>query len=84
MDVTLLGPQRKVAAARAAVAELMPEGRIATINAGWQERETDSAELSDVLGGRMLNLELYRRWQQVTATDEEYAVAERRLTVLLA
>jgi hypothetical protein len=84
MDVTLLGPQRKVAAARVAVAELMPEGPIATINAGWQERETDSAELSDVLGGRMLNLELYRRWQQLTAADEDYAVAERRLTVLLA
>lgn len=84
MNVTLLGPQRRVAAARAAVAELMPEGEIATVNAGWQERETDSAELSDVLGGRMLNLELYRRWQDVIATDEEYAVAERKLTSLLA
>jgi hypothetical protein len=84
MDVTLLGPQRKVAAARAAVAELMPEGMIATVNAGWQERETDSSELSEVLGGRMLNLELYRRWQELTASDEDYAALERRLTVLLA
>lgn len=84
MNVTLLGPQRKVAAARSAVAELMPDGPIATVNAGWQERETDSAELSDVLGGRMVNLELYRRWQQLTAVDEDYAAAERRLTVLLA
>ena len=84
MNVTLLGPQRRVTAARAAVAELMPSGQIATINAGWQERETDSAELSEVLGGRMLNLELYRRWQELTATDAEYAAAERRLTVLLA
>jgi hypothetical protein len=84
MDVTLLGPQRRVTAARAAVAELMPEGLIATINAGWQERETDSAELSDVLAGRMINLELYRRWQEVVADDEAYAAAERRLTLLLA
>ncbi len=84
MNVTLLGPQRKVTAARAAVAELMPEGPIATVNAGWQERETDSAELSDVLGGRMVNLELYRRWQDVVSNDHEYAVAERRLTELLA
>jgi len=84
MNVTLLGPQRRVTAARAAVAELMPDGRIATVNAGWQERETDSAELSDVLGGRMLNLELHRRWQQLTESDEEYAEAERRLTRLLA
>ncbi len=84
MNITLLGPQRKVAAARSAVAELMPDGPIATVNAGWQERETDSAELSDVLGGRMVNLELYRRWQQLTAADEDYTAAERRLTVLLA
>jgi hypothetical protein len=84
MNVTLLGPQRRVTAARAAVAELVPEGQIATVNAGWQERETDSAELSDVLGGRMLNLELYRRWQQIVASDGHYALAERRLTALLA
>ena len=84
MNVTLLGPQRRAAAARAAVAELMPDGEIATVNAGWQERETDSGELSEVLGGRMLNLELYRRWQDVIVADEEYAVAERRLTSLLA
>lgn len=84
MDVTLLGPQRRVGAARSAVAELMPEGQIATVNAGWQERENDSAELSDVLGGRMVNLELYRRWQAIVATDADYARAERRLTALLA
>lgn len=84
MDVTLLGPQRRVSAAQAAVAELMGEGQIATVNAGWQERETDSAELSDVLGGRMVNLELYRRWQEVIGADEQYAATELRLTALLA
>jgi hypothetical protein len=83
MDVTLLGPQRRVAGARTAVAELIPEGPVATVNAGWRERETDTAELDAVLGGRMLNLELYRRWQQVVAADPEYAAAERRLTAHL-
>lgn len=83
MDVTLLGPQRKAAAARAAVAELMPEGPIATINAGWQEREADAAELDSVLGGRMRNLELYRRWSEVIGGDAEYAEAERHLDVVL-
>ena len=29
-----------------------------------------------VLGGRMVNLELYRRWQQLTEDDQEYAAAE--------
>ncbi|MFP5283135.1 MAG: hypothetical protein ACLGIF_06770 [Actinomycetes bacterium] len=81
--MTLLGPQRKVAAARAAVAELMPEGPVATINAGWQEREADVAELAGVLGGRMLNLELYRRWTELTANDPGYTAAERRLQLLL-
>lgn len=83
VNVTLLGPQRRVAAAQAAVAELLPAGPIATVNAGWQERETDSAELSAVLGGRMLNLQLFRRWQEIVATDPEYAAAERRLTARL-
>ena len=80
MDVTLLGPQRRVAGARAAVAELIPEGPVATVNAGWRERETDTAELDAVLGGRMRNLELYRRWQQLIEADPAYAEAERRLT----
>src|SRR5215213_10684910 len=83
MDVTLLGPQRRVAGARTAVAELIPEGPVATVNAGWRERETDTGELDVVLGGRMLNLELYRRWRQLIETDPQYADAERRLTAQL-
>ncbi len=79
MDVTLLGPQRRVAGARTAVAELIPEGPVATVNAGWRERETDTAELDAVLGGRMLNLELYRRGRQLIEADPRYADAERRL-----
>jgi len=83
MEITLLGPQRKAAAARAAVAELMPDGPVATVNGGWQEREADSAELNEALGGRMSNLELYRRWSEVIASDAEYARAERHLDVVL-
>jgi len=83
MDVTLLGPQRRATGARTTVAELIPEGPVATINAGWRERETETAELDAVLGGRMLNLELYRRWQSLIETDRAYADAERRLTAHL-
>lgn len=83
MDITLLGPQRSTGAARAAVAELMPAHGIATINAGWQEREPDTAEFDDVLGGRMINVSLFARWQQLLASDPEYATAERRLTARL-
>lgn len=84
MKITLLGPQRKTAAAKASVAELMPPGPVATVNAGWQEREADAAELDRVLGGRMRNLELHRRWQDLLAQDPEYALAEHRLSGLLA
>jgi hypothetical protein len=83
MNVTLLGPQRIATTARATVRELMPEGSIATVNAGWQERESDDAELGDVLGGRMRNLGLHRRWRDVRDRDPEYAAAERRLDDLL-
>ena len=84
MNVTVLGPQRRTSAARAAVRELMPDGPIATVNAGWQERESGTAELDEVLGGRMVNLGLYGRWQEMITADPEYAAAERRLTELLA
>ncbi len=84
MNITLLGPQRDVGAATAAVTELMPNGQIATINAGWQERETDSGLLNEVLGGRMCNLELYRRWQEILDADAEYAETETRLNEVLA
>ena len=79
MAVTLLGPQRQTDTARVAVAELITDGPVATINAGWREREDDTAELGEVLGGRMLNLRLWRRWRAVLDTDPDYAVAERAL-----
>jgi hypothetical protein len=77
--VTLLGPQRSAAGARAAVADLIPDGPVAAVNAGWRERESDTGELNDVLGGRLINLELHRRWQQVLERDPALAEAEQRL-----
>lgn len=84
MQVTLLGPQRRVAGVRTAVAELVPEGPVAAVNAGWREREADTAELDAVLGGRMVNLGLYRRWVALAEIDDAYAAAERRLLGHLA
>jgi len=79
VNVSVLGPQRQTDTARATVAELVPEGLVATISAGWREREGDAAELDDVLGGRMTNLRLWQRWREVIDTDIDYAAAERRL-----
>jgi hypothetical protein len=78
--VTLLGPQRSAAGARTAVSEIVPDGPVAAVNAGWRERESDTRELDDVLGGRLLNLELHRRWHEVLAADPALAEAEQRLS----
>jgi hypothetical protein len=62
---------------------LYPEGPIATITAGWQERESDDTELGKLLGSRDVNLGLYRRWLDVTERDPLFAAGERRLAELL-
>jgi hypothetical protein len=54
MSLTLLGPQRVHTTARATIRELLPDGSIAAINSGWEERESDDAELGDVLDVRMI------------------------------
>lgn len=79
MQVTLLGPQRRVAGARTAVTQLIPEGPVAAVNAGWRERESDTGELNEVLGGRLVNLELHRRWQELLEVDPALADADQRL-----
>ena len=76
MTVTLLGPQRFRMTAGPAVRALAPEGPLAVVNAGWEEREPEDAELDAVLDGRSLNLALYRRWLDVTARDPELAAAQ--------
>ena len=87
MRVILLGPQRRPtvdAVIRSMPLSLGRDGRIATITAGWRERESDDRELSRALGGRDANLGLYRRWLDVQDRDPEYAMAERTLQEVLA
>ena len=92
MRIILLGPQRRptVDAAVRLLATLREptdrpaDGPVATVNAGWQEREADDGELSRVLGGRDVNLRLYQRRLDVRERDPEYAAGERRLSAGLA
>jgi hypothetical protein len=82
VSVTLLGPQRRPTLDTVA-ASLYPEGTIATITAGWQEREPDDGELSRLLGSRDVNLRLYQRWLDVQERDPGFAANERRLAGVL-
>jgi hypothetical protein len=76
LRVTLLGPQRRPTVD--AVAASLPAGEpVATVTAGWQEREGDDAELSKLLGSRDVNLGLYRRWLDVAERDPAFAAGER-------
>jgi hypothetical protein len=80
--VTLLGPQRRPTV-DTVVASLRLEGPIATITAGWREREPDDDVLSQRLGSRDVNLSLYRRRLEVQDRDPEFAAGERRLQGVL-
>jgi hypothetical protein len=46
---------------------------VATVTAGWQDRETADEELHEVMGGRSRNLQLYRRLTEVIETDDHFA-----------
>ena len=76
--LAFLGPQRFNPTLGAVVAALGIEGDLATVTAGWQEREREVEELHEHLGGRAVNLELHRRGDAVLAADPEFAAAYRR------
>lgn len=76
--VVLLGPQRFHPTLRSVVDELGVDGRIAAVTAGWQEREEDDAELSDHLGGRVVNLRLHRRGEEAMAAEPALFARLRR------
>lgn len=67
----LLGPQAEQTTLSVAVAGMEGSGPIATITAGWQERESEDEDLDRELGGRSHNLRLYARWDEVMAEDPE-------------
>lgn len=76
--VTLLGPQRRPNLS-AVVRRLGLHGRpLATVTAGWQDREPDVGELNELLGGDGHSLSLWTRWQSVLEDDPELAEADRR------
>jgi hypothetical protein len=80
--VIVLGPQRRPTV-DAALRLLDADGPVATVTAGWQEREPDDQLLSTLLGGHDVNLGLYGRWLDVAERDPSYAEGSRRLADVL-
>jgi hypothetical protein len=79
----LLGPQRRPTLDSVVRSLDLAAGPLATVTAGWQEREPDDGELRRVLGGQAVGLELYRRWLDVQERDQEYAAASRARDAIL-
>jgi hypothetical protein len=75
--VVLLGAQRFDPTLPATVAKQSNKGQIATITAGWQERETEDRELALDLDQRTINLRLYQRAEDVFREDPELHAAHR-------
>ncbi len=73
MHTVLLGPQRFLTTAGTVVHSVAPEGPVATVTAGWQDREAADDELDEVMGGRSRNLHLYGRLSDVLTTDDHFA-----------
>jgi hypothetical protein len=71
----LLGPQRFMTTAGSTLRAIAPEGPVATVTAGWEEREDQDEELGTVLDGRDRNLRLYHRTFDVLDKDPAFAAA---------
>lgn len=75
MTTVLLGPQRFRMTAGAVASAVAPEGSVATVTAGWRDREKDDTELDGVLGGRSRNLHLFTRLGHVIRHERDFAAA---------
>ncbi|MEO7447559.1 MAG: hypothetical protein ABI336_04735 [Humibacillus sp.] len=73
MTTVLLGPQRFTTTVGATVRSLGLDGPIAMINSGWEERESDDAELAGHFGGSGRNLTLHHRMLDVLDKDAHFA-----------
>ena len=75
MRTVLLGPQRFMTTAGTALRSLGVDGPVATVNAGWEEREDVVDELDEVLGGNTRHLRLYHRTLDVLEKDPVFSAA---------
>jgi peptidase E len=73
----LMGPQRLVPIVRETLDLMQVSGTVATITAGWQEREAEDDELEAALGRPSINLMLHARGEDVFREDPAFFEAHR-------
>ena len=78
IKLMLLGPQRLEPTVAEALSELEVDGKVAVVTAGWQQGEGEDQELSHAVGGRTVNLDLYRRYEEILGEDPPLFEAHRR------
>lgn len=74
-NVILLGPQRFEPSVENAVRSGGRPGPIASVTAGWQEREGEDEELAEHIGREVVDLRLYSRYDDALARDPELSAA---------
>ena len=75
--LVLLGPQAKQPTLDAALGDLSPNGPLAAVTAGWQERESEDDELRAHVGRDVVNLRLWERCERMFGADPELFSAAR-------
>lgn len=73
--IALLGPQGTAPDVGAVISELGIRGPVALVRAGYQERESDEAELVTALGVPAINLTLHARGNAVFQSATEFTAA---------
>ena len=77
--LALLGPQKGASCVREVIERMGLEGLpLATVTAGWEERESEDTELDEVLGGQTRNLGLFPRAEDVFRKDPDLRAAMYR------
>lgn len=78
-QVVLLGPQRRDPNLAQVVDDLglARDAKIAAVTAGWEEREPEDLELGEHLGGRVVNLRVFQRGDDIYQRDPELHQAMR-------
>lgn len=75
--VVVLGPQRQQPIVSQFAEALLPEGPVAVVSAGWQEREHEHDELAEHLGREVVNLAAYHRVEDLLREDTELFALHR-------